>query len=132
MEGLGERKYLKDVLPRVFDEIRQWATSNDELQVLMQLDHLFISKRCICGRCVDFQMDSDIDELSRAKGSSRLLRPIFYEVEGAFHWLGLTENEDGSHNLASLDSMGSDYRDGYLASQLAAHGLDLAAERDFD
>ena len=118
----AERKYLKDVFPRVFEEIRQWALAEGEPELLRQAEHLFVTGRCSCGRCSDFRVDSDLPELSRELGSKKAFRPLYYAVDGVFLMLGMTTNDDESYNLVSFETAGSDYPDGYLDKQLEANG----------
>lgn len=119
---MEERKYLKDVLPRVFDEFKAWALKEDEPELLHQAEHLFITGRCYCGLCSDFHVDSDIPELSRAAGSTKMLRPLYYDLEGVRWMVGMTDNPDGTRNITGFELAGSDYSDGYINAQLEANG----------
>lgn len=129
---MTERKYLKDVLPRLYDEVKAWADTENEPELLRQVDHLFITGRCPCGQCSDFFLDSDIPELSRANGSEKLLRPLYYDLEGVWPMVGMTENADGTYNITGFELSGSDYEDGYINSQLEANGWPRQPEEDGD
>ena len=119
---MSDRKYLKDVFPRVFKELQAWANAEGKPTLLHHAEHLFVTGRCDCGRCSNFFVDSDLPELSRAQGSTKAIGPAYHDAPGVFLMLGMTANEDGTFNLVSFEAEGQDYPDGYLNAQLEANG----------
>ena len=122
------QKYLKDVLPRLYQETEEWLKSIDEHDLIEQLPHLFITGRCSCGECSDFHMDSDIPELSKASGSGLLSRPLYCDMDNGFMLglsgaNGLTPGKHEKSYVSSFELVCSDYPDGYIHKQLEAHGF---------
>lgn len=123
---MAERKYLKDVLPRLYQETKDWLESLEDSYLAEQLPHLFITGRCTCGECSDFFLDSDLPHLSREAGSKLLMRPLYYDMDNGFS-LGLSGKDgfDGGEMgyVSDYELAGSDYEDGYIHKQLEAHGF---------
>lgn len=121
-----EKKYLKDVLPRLYQETKDWLESLEDSYLVEQLPHLFITGRCSCGQCSAFYLDSDLQHLSRAAGSKLLMRPLYYEMDNGF-LLGLSGKDgfDGGDEayVSSYELAGGDYEDEYIHKQLEAHGF---------
>jgi len=125
---MTERKYLKDVLPRLYQETKSWLETLEDSYLADQLPHLFIVGRCRCGQCSDFSMDSDLPHLSSANGSKLLTRPLFYDMDNGFMLGlsgkdGLTEGEHQESYVSAFELVGRDYPDGYINTQLEAHGF---------
>lgn len=123
-----ERKYLKDVLPRLYQETKEWLETLEDDYLADQLPHLFITGRCSCGKCSDFSMDSDLPHLSRVGGSKLLQRPLYYTMDNGFSLGlsgkdGLTVGEHTESYVSSFEFSGSDYPDKYIHNQLEAHGF---------
>lgn len=119
------KHYLKDVMPRLYAELEEWLKQR-EPKALYQLPHLHIVGRCDCGDCCDFYIDSDLPELSKEQGSTKLKYPCFYRSDTVFY-VGLTWEKlsDGTEiaYVAGFDFSGLDYPDGYVNQQLESIGL---------
>ncbi len=130
-----ERKYLKDVLPRLYQETKDWLGTLEDDYLADQLPHLFITGRCTCGKCSDFHLDSDLPHLSREAGSVLLFRPLYHAMDNGFRLGlsgkdGLTVGEHTESYVSSYELMGSDYPDKYIHTQLEAHGFPCAESTD--
>ena len=128
---MSDRKYLKDVLPRLYRETEAWLIKINRPDLLEQLPHLFIVDRCDCGQCSAFYMDSDIPRLSREGGSTLLLRPLYYDMDNGFMLGvsgadGLTIGDHTESYVSSFEMMGGDYRDNYIHKQLQANGFKIS------
>lgn len=120
------RKYLKDVLPRLYQETESWLQAIGRADLLEQLPHLFITSRYGSGS--DFALDSDIPELSRENGSKLLHQPLYYDMgNGIYIGLsgadGLTPGKHEKSYISSFELRGNDYPDGYIDTQLRANGF---------
>ena len=125
---MEQKKYLKDVLPRLYDETVDWLRSIDRDDLLTQMPHLLVTGRCRCGGCSDFDLDSEIPKLSRASGSTLVHRPLSYAMDNGFS-LGLSGADGwavGEHvesYVSAYELNGSDYEDRYVHKQLELHGF---------
>lgn len=132
-EDMQERKYLKNVLPRLYEETKEWLETLEDDYLAEQLPHLFITRRCTCGDCSDFSMDSDLPHLSLEAGSKLLQRPLYYEMPNGFSLglsgkSGLTVGEHHESYVSSFELCGADYPDRYIHNQLEAHGFTSTRE----
>jgi hypothetical protein len=59
-------------------------------------------------------------------------KALYYDLEGVWPMVGMTENADGTYNITGFELSGSDYEDGYINSQLEANGWPRQPEEDGD
>lgn len=134
-----ERKYLKDVLPRLYHEAVAWLADSDWPELVDQLPSLFITDRCNCGsgECSQFFLDSEIPKLSRELGSTLLQRPLYYDMGSSGLMIGLSGAAGltpGQHTESYVSSFelscmrGGDYEDRYVHRQLEAHDWTAAPD----
>ena len=121
------KHYLKDVIPRVYDELIAWLHEIDRDELSPQVADMYIVDRCQCGSkwCIDFTIESSNTALYPINGR----RPFMYDVTSkAALMIGMTGN-DGAEILTGLEFLG-DYSDDYIEKQLESIGLFKAPERD--
>lgn len=106
-----EKHYLRDVFPDIYQQAKEWLR-NEFPETVEELDHLFITGKCCCGSCSDFHLDSDIPELSRASGSTKLLRPLYYDMDN-----------DSPFMIGLSSEIGDDSVEYYHVSSFESNGL---------
>lgn len=115
----SERKYLRDVLPRFYEDVED-TLKCDWPELLPQLERLYIVDRCSCGQqeCRTFSCESDDPRYCPINGR----RPFSYSikrVDGVYQ-----VSDDGV--LSGFEIL-SDYWDGSLERGLTAAGFPARA-----
>lgn len=115
------KKYLKDALPRFYEDMED-TLKCEWPELLPQLPHLYITRRCSCGGedCRSFSCESDDQRFAPINGR----RPFSYSimrVNGCYQ----VSNDNVLSGFEILD----DYWDGYLDRALTEAGFPDTSRR---
>lgn len=109
------KKYLKTVLPRLYDEVKPELA--EYFDFASQLDNLYITGRCDCGAayCVQFYVETTNPDLYSISGR----RPLYADITNTKAGIMFGHSDD---ILTGFEITG-DYDDGYINIQLSAAGF---------
>lgn len=121
------KHYLKDTLPRMYDELVAWLHEIERDDLASQLDDMYIIRRCQCGSnwCVDFTVESSNPALYPINGR----QPFMYDVTSKTSLMVGMSGSDGAEILTGFEFLG-DYKDDYIQKKLESIGLIKASEKD--
>lgn len=113
----ANRKYLKDALPRFYGDLED-TLKCDWPEMLPQIAHLYITRRCQCGDedCRSFDCESDDPRYVPIGGR----RPLSYAIARVDGWYQVSPE-----GVLSGFEILSDYWDGSLERGLVAAGFPI-------